>query len=219
MSARPEYEFPYGLPAGGAGYLRASTADREHAIEVLKTGFAEGRLTKDEYDVRAGRAFTARTLGDLAMLTADLPGGLPGAPVWPASAKTNGMAVAAIACGLGQPFTGFLSTVPAIVLGHMARREIRRTGERGMGVATFGLALGWIGAVLLLLVFLLTAGLAALSHPGGLTGQRRLSGPCSADSAATKASCGTSTRPITFIRRLPSFWRSSSLRLRVISPP
>ena len=30
---------------------------------------------------------------------------------------------------------------------------------------------------------------------------------------------GTSTRPICFIRFLPSFWRSSSLRLRVMSPP
>ena len=37
--------------------------------------------------------------------------------------------------------------------------------------------------------------------------------------AATNASWGTSTRPICFIRRLPSFWRSSSLRLRVTSPP
>ena len=37
--------------------------------------------------------------------------------------------------------------------------------------------------------------------------------------AATNASCGTSTRPICFIRFLPSFWRSSSLRFRVMSPP
>ena len=41
----------------------------------------------------------------------------------------------------------------------------------------------------------------------------------SSRSAATNASCGTSTRPICFIRFLPSFWRSSSLRLRVMSPP
>ena len=33
------------------------------------------------------------------------------------------------------------------------------------------------------------------------------------------ASWGTSTRPIDFIRFLPSFCRSSSLRLRVMSPP
>ena len=37
--------------------------------------------------------------------------------------------------------------------------------------------------------------------------------------AATNASCGTSTRPICFMRFLPSFWRSSSLRLREMSPP
>jgi len=41
----------------------------------------------------------------------------------------------------------------------------------------------------------------------------------SVDSAAMKASCGTSTRPTIFIRFLPSFCFSSSLRLRVMSPP
>src|SRR5690606_16553431 len=39
------------------------------------------------------------------------------------------------------------------------------------------------------------------------------------DSAAMNASCGTSTRPTIFIRFLPSFCRSSSLRFRVTSPP
>jgi len=37
--------------------------------------------------------------------------------------------------------------------------------------------------------------------------------------AATKASCGTSTRPTIFMRFLPSFCFSKSLRLREISPP
>lgn len=46
-----------------------------------------------------------------------------------------------------------------------------------------------------------------------------LSPAASVDSAATKASCGTSTRPMVFIRFLPSFCFSSSLRLRVMSPP
>ena len=41
----------------------------------------------------------------------------------------------------------------------------------------------------------------------------------SLESAATKASCGTSTRPTIFIRFLPSFCFSSSLRLRLMSPP
>ena len=38
-------------------------------------------------------------------------------------------------------------------------------------------------------------------------------------STATKASCGMLTWPISFIRFLPSFCFSSSLRLRLISPP
>ena len=46
-----------------------------------------------------------------------------------------------------------------------------------------------------------------------------LSPDSSVDNAATKASCGTSTRPMVFIRFLPSFCFSSSLRLRVMSPP
>ena len=41
----------------------------------------------------------------------------------------------------------------------------------------------------------------------------------SEDSAAMKASWGTSTRPTIFIRFLPSFCFSRSLRLRVMSPP
>ena len=41
----------------------------------------------------------------------------------------------------------------------------------------------------------------------------------SPESAAMKASCGTSTRPTIFMRFLPSFCFSSSLRLRVMSPP
>ena len=71
MTAMPGH----GLPARGAGYLLASTADRERAVDVLKAGFVEGRLTKDEYDARTHHALNARTLGDLAVITADLPGG------------------------------------------------------------------------------------------------------------------------------------------------
>ena len=44
-------------------------------------------------------------------------------------------------------------------------------------------------------------------------------GSSEVDKAAMKASCGTSTRPTIFIRFLPSFCFSSSLRLREMSPP
>ena len=60
------------------GRLRASYADREYVIDTVKTAFVQGRLTRDELDVRVGQVLAARTYADLAALTADLPGGLIG---------------------------------------------------------------------------------------------------------------------------------------------
>jgi hypothetical protein len=57
----------------GRGHLRAAHADRERAIAALKAAFVQGRLDKDELDVRAGQAFASRTYAELAALTADLP--------------------------------------------------------------------------------------------------------------------------------------------------
>jgi hypothetical protein len=51
---------------------RASDADREQVIGVLKAAFVQGRLTKDELDARAGYALSARSHADLAALIADL---------------------------------------------------------------------------------------------------------------------------------------------------
>jgi hypothetical protein len=53
--------------------LRASHADREQAIDALKAAFVQGRLTKDEFDLRIGTALASRTCADLACLTADIP--------------------------------------------------------------------------------------------------------------------------------------------------
>src|SRR5438874_5587484 len=53
--------------------LRASHADREQVIGLLKVAFVHGRLTKAEFDGRVGRAFAARTYAELTGLTADLP--------------------------------------------------------------------------------------------------------------------------------------------------
>jgi energy-converting hydrogenase Eha subunit A len=60
----------------GRGRLRASHADRDQAIDVLKTAFVQGRLTKDEFDTRVGQTFTSRTYAELAVVTADIPAGL-----------------------------------------------------------------------------------------------------------------------------------------------
>jgi hypothetical protein len=62
--------------AAGRGQLRASHADRDQVAGTLKIAFIQGRLTKDEFDLRVGQAFAARTYADLAALTADIPAGL-----------------------------------------------------------------------------------------------------------------------------------------------
>jgi hypothetical protein len=54
-------------------HLRAADADRAAVAEVLGTHMSAGRLTVDEYDERLSRTYAARTYGELAELTADLP--------------------------------------------------------------------------------------------------------------------------------------------------
>jgi hypothetical protein len=69
--------------------VRASDADRDRVVDVLREAVADGRLTPGELDDRLGTALTARTLGELAGLTADLavaPSG-PAAPGEAAQAK------------------------------------------------------------------------------------------------------------------------------------
>ena len=128
----------------------AANADRERAVDVLKAGFAEGRLTKAEHDDRVARVYAARTYGELGSLVADLPAGplggqarYPVALSPPAQPGVSSLAVAALACGIGVFLTSGLTAIPAIVLGHAARRAVRRTGERGAGMALTGLILGW----------------------------------------------------------------------------
>ena len=60
-------------PAAGRE-LRASYEDRDKVAEQLRVAAGDGRLTADELDQRLEAALTARTYGELAALTADLPG-------------------------------------------------------------------------------------------------------------------------------------------------
>jgi hypothetical protein len=53
--------------------LRASDADRERVAVSLRDHAVAGRLTTEELDARTGRAFAARTLGELDALLTDLP--------------------------------------------------------------------------------------------------------------------------------------------------
>jgi uncharacterized protein DUF1707/uncharacterized protein DUF4190 len=145
-------------PAAGSarGNMRAADADRDRVVEVLKLAYSEGRLSKDEYDGRVESALSARTYADLDQVVTDLP--VKRAPVVTPVTRTNGFAIASLACGLGQLMFGPLATIPAIVFGHMARGQIKRTGEQGAGLALAGLILGWAAVVLGIL--LVAAGLA-----------------------------------------------------------
>jgi uncharacterized protein DUF1707 len=73
---------PQNPAAAGRDRLRVGHAERDQVIETLKTAFVHGRLTKDEFDARAGGALAARTHADLAALTADIPA-VPAADVTP----------------------------------------------------------------------------------------------------------------------------------------
>jgi hypothetical protein len=53
--------------------MRAADSDRERVVDMLKTAFVQGRLTKPEFDARVGQTLLARTFGDLTALTADIP--------------------------------------------------------------------------------------------------------------------------------------------------
>jgi Domain of unknown function (DUF1707) len=74
------------LPAAVTGEeLRASHADRDQVVELLRVAAGDGRLSAEELDDRLERALTARTYAELAALTGDLPAA-PGAAVAPPGA-------------------------------------------------------------------------------------------------------------------------------------
>ena len=177
----PEVNVPAGPQHVGTSAMLAGTADRERATDVLKAGFAEGRITRAEHDERVARAHTARTYAELAELVADLPAGpsgivmhYPVAPYPPPAAPaTNSLAVASLICGLAEIPTLGVSAIPAVILGSMARHQIRETGERGEGLAVAGLILGWIvfacffAAVLGIMIWLMLPPAPGTSGPIG----------------------------------------------------
>jgi hypothetical protein len=150
---------PASLPASRA---RASDADREHVIGVLREAFAEGRLTAEEHSARVGQAYAARTYAELATVSADLPAGSsarrpapwsssPRTRVAPATdRRTNSLAVAALVC---SKIPG-LPQLAAIGLGIGALRQVRRTGERGTALAAAGLVIATLGLLLTVLLVL-----------------------------------------------------------------
>jgi hypothetical protein len=118
--------------------LRASHADRNRVVDVLKAAFVEGRLTKDELDARLGQTLAARTYAELAAVTADIPAGTKLAPQprpdrapapqprhWAAhpAVKSGACVIGGIvvatsvtAAALGQPMAGVILAVFIVML-------------------------------------------------------------------------------------------------------
>ncbi|WP_067793715.1 protein kinase domain-containing protein [Actinomadura formosensis] len=65
-------------------------------------------------------------------------------PAAPAKAPVNSLAIYAVSMGAVGLITCGLPSIPAIIAGHMAWVRLRRSGERGLGLAVTGIALGWI---------------------------------------------------------------------------
>ena len=110
--------------------LRASAADREQVIEVLKAAFVQDRITKHELDQRIGQVLASRTYDDLDVLTADLPAGptraQPAEParpsdhtkkvIWRASATLGGTVFVEV----GAAVLPYFGVVTALFLGSVA---------------------------------------------------------------------------------------------------
>ena len=165
------YPAQFHAPAQFNASMRAASADRERAVDVLKAGFAEGRLTQDEYNDRMGRAYAARTYGELTALTADLPAGVVPAvwtapPAYQPPVSTNSLARASMILGIAEFFSMGLTAVPAVICGHIAKREMRVTGQRGDGLATTGLVLGYMAIIFWAVIIVLAVLGAAISIAG-----------------------------------------------------
>ena len=101
--------------AASAG-LRASRADRERVIDLLKAAFVQGRLDRDEFDARIGQAVASRTYGELAAVTAGLPaeqtGALPRRPPVRARRRISfNTAVTGGACMAGLVNAGMIAVL------------------------------------------------------------------------------------------------------------
>ena len=133
--------------------LRASDADREAAVERLRAAAMDGRLDADELEDRLAQAYGARWCSELSRLTADVT--VPIVFERP-SQRVNPLAIASLIAAI--VWFGWLGSVAAVVMGHTALVQIRRSGgtETGRTAALIGTALGYFGLTTLLAIILFT---------------------------------------------------------------
>jgi len=104
--------------------MKASHADRDQVVDILRDASADGRLTAEELDERVEVALKARTVGELADLTRDLP--VPEPAAVPAVAGANGSAPAARDVVVADQRFG---TLQRVGVWHVPRRfEVKMVG-------------------------------------------------------------------------------------------
>lgn len=75
-------------------------------------------------------------------------------PGMPASPGTNGLAIASLVLSLTGLFCG-IGAIVGIVLGFIARGQIKRTGQGGDGLALAGIIIGFLAILAGIAVFFL----------------------------------------------------------------
>jgi len=101
-------------------------------------------------------------VGQQAEPASTVPHAPPGALANPPSTQTNTLAIVSLVAGLASFVAhiipgagGFTVALVAVITGVMARNQIKRTGERGMGMATAGIIIGLVHIGLIVLVVLI----------------------------------------------------------------
>jgi hypothetical protein len=106
-----------------------------------------------------------------------VPIGPAGGPYLPAAGHYNTLAVVSLATGVGSFFAhivpglgGFTVALIAVITGYMARKQIKETGERGMGLAIAGMVIGALHLLLIViaifavLFLIFVVGIAVFGH-------------------------------------------------------
>jgi hypothetical protein len=78
------------------------------------------------------------------------------------TAEYNGMAIASMVLGIVWLYG--VGSILALVFGYQARRQIELSGQRGTGMATAGIVLGWVGLVGVVFVIVFLSALFHVAH-------------------------------------------------------
>ena len=119
--------------------IRISDADRERVAARLREHFAEGRLSSDELDERITAALSAKTVGDVRRIMADLPD--------PAPTPQRALQSPPWATGHGAVYRGGPRILPLAVFALIAALVIPGAGWLFLGFLQL-IAVLWLAACL-----------------------------------------------------------------------